>query len=110
MLDHGHASPKLEDPLPRLHCELELPADWGEPNRWPQGPLPAISDDRRRYARFHYRVRAILECRPTFPAWESAGGPYAVFTKDISRGGLAFLHGDQLFPRQKIYVLLPGRG
>lgn len=107
MLEHGHASRTLEDLLSEIRCELELPPHWDDANRLPQGPLPIRSEDRRRYPRFHYRVRAILQCRQTFPALVSPRELHAVYTKDISRGGVSFLHSDQLFPRQKIRIYLP---
>jgi hypothetical protein len=43
----------------------------------------------------------------TLPAIERGQQVHCVLTKDISRGGLSFLHTEQLFPEERIKLWLP---
>lgn len=105
MSQSDHESATLEDLRPPSKCEIRLPPNWNEEIL--QGPLPTCHNDSRRFPRFHYRVRATLQCQETFPALSYPNEHYVVYTKDISREGLNFLHAEQLFPRQEICISLP---
>jgi hypothetical protein len=92
-----------------LKCDLELPDEWK--GRFHQtGRLPGKYADRRRHPRYHFRVCAALEYRQTFPALPRPQGWHKIFTNDLSRGGLSFLHSEPLFPRERMQVVLPGQG
>ena len=64
----------------------------------PKGPLPVEYVDKRRHRRFHYRQKAILTHN---------GRHAAVYTKDIARRGLCFLHSQQLLPLEEVSLSLP---
>jgi hypothetical protein len=81
----------------QLGCEVVLPEPL-EAFLSPKGPLPAEFVDQRRYRRFHYRLKAILTRN---------GRHAAVYTKNIARGGLCFLHCEQLFPLEEVSLFLP---
>lgn len=108
MFEGNHPNQIVEQLPPQVKCEVKLPPEWNDLRYLPRGLLPTCSNDRRRFPRCHYRVRAILQCRETFPALWCSREPYMVYTENISRGGLAFLHSEQLFPRQQICIFLPG--
>jgi hypothetical protein len=92
----------------KVTCDVQLPADWHAAK--PTGePLPTIVDDRRRFPRFHYRVRGLFEPWPTFPDHVRPKQVFVVYTKDISRGGIAFLHAEELFPKEHGQLRLPPR-
>jgi hypothetical protein len=71
------------------------------------GLLPITPDDVRRFPRFYFRSCAeatIYPLRPNQPTTQCF-----VLTRDLSRCGLSLLHNAQLFPTQRIDVVLDGR-
>jgi hypothetical protein len=72
-------------------------------------PLPTIEGDRRRFVRYHFRARGILNYRQTLPAIERRQGPQLVLVRNISRSGIGFLHHEQLFPRERFTLWVEGR-
>lgn len=63
------------------------------------GPTPTHYDSRRAYHRFFLRRRAILM---------HDGASLGVYTKDISRTGVAIFSPVQLLPKHTASLLLPG--
>lgn len=108
MLEVGPSREALGDHADQVVCEVWLPADWDAAPASGQ-PLPTIADDRRRFPRFHYRVRGLYEPAATFPDLARPEKAYVVYTKDISRGGIAFLHSLELFPKEHGRLRLPGK-
>jgi hypothetical protein len=92
-----------------LQCDVELPSSWreglGQAER-----IPTRLNERRRHARYRLRVCAALGYRQTFPGLQRANGWHQVFTTTVSRGGLSFLHSEQLFPRERMWFFLPRQG
>ena len=107
MLEHNDKSQTLEPPKDKLLCEIKLPDQWREDCKL-TGPLPSRLDDRRRFPRFHYRVAAILQCQDSFPKFRRPRELHSIYTTDISRGGLAFLHSQELFPKERVRVSMRG--
>ncbi len=89
-----------------LRCVVNLPPGWEESAPQP-GTLPGKYSDRRRYPRFHFRACVALQYRQTFPTLPREQAWYKVFASDISRGGLSFLHGEPLYPRERMLLVLP---
>ena len=87
----------------------QLPQDVCIPEEWTDffeadGILPTVSDDHRRFARRFLRKMAVCEVLPTLPAIGRHHGCHCVMLRDISRGGIGFLHFEQLFPNEKIAI------
>jgi hypothetical protein len=99
MLGGSNAEQLIDEVWEKLSCNVQLPESWDDEES-PTGPKAAQQGDERRYRRFHLRGRAVLELN---------GKYFAVFTKDISRSGLAFLCEQQLFPCQKAGVWFASR-
>jgi hypothetical protein len=109
MLELGDQEQKLVESVGPLKSDLQLPESWKE--RFGQtGRLPGKYSDRRRHPRYHFRVYAALEYRQTFPTLPRLSGWYKIYTNDLSRGGLSFLHSEPLYPRERMRVVLPGQG
>jgi len=106
MLERDGARRAIAEMLDRLECEVELPSSW-EDFFERTGRLATLPGDKRRYPRHYLRVAAALQHRQTFPALPRAAAWHKVYTKDISRCGLAFLHSQQLFPRERMRIILP---
>ncbi|MBN2022816.1 MAG: hypothetical protein JW809_08465 [Pirellulales bacterium] len=103
--DHGGPGAVLEL-VKRLRCEIKLPrsmADYFQD----VDAVGAIVEDKRRFARRTLHSLGALEHRPTFAALPRTVEWHKIYTKDVSRGGLAFLHSCQLFPLERMRMLLP---
>lgn len=95
--------------LDTLPCRVALPAGWKDffqrrgPQVWP-------GDNRRRYVRSHFPMRAVLEILGTLPAVPRRHEQHVVLMKDISRGGAGFLHASHLYPGERVRLWLPTGG
>jgi PilZ domain-containing protein len=69
------------------------------------GMLPVVPGDVRRFPRFYFRSCAEATIHPL-----GKGEPSRVFvlTRDLSRNGLSILHSRQLFPGQRLDLVLNG--
>jgi hypothetical protein len=61
----------------------------------------------RRFPRYAMQGWGALEYRSTFPSLARAPEMHAVLLVNLSRGGLAFLHSEQLYPHEQLKVTLP---
>lgn len=96
MLDYDNSFDAALNVLVRQENAVEIPVEQDDFfNR--TGALPLTFDDQRQFRRSYFRKRAILQ----------HGGELArIYTLDLSRGGLAFLHVKQLFPLDQVSVWL----
>ena len=108
MLEGNPAVQEIGSAAGKVICQVRIPPDW-ESARSIGEPLPTVVDDRRRFPRFHYRVRGLITPRPIFPSHTRPEQTFVVYTKDISRGGVALLHSQELFPKERCQLRLPPR-
>jgi hypothetical protein len=59
----------------------------------PRGPVAVSFDNKRAYHRYYMRGRAVLQ---------RSDSTLGVYTKDISRQGIAFLSPEQLLPKERV--------
>jgi len=97
MLNESPNERTLQHVLEKLPSQVQLPADWSDFFML-AGPVGHEYSEQRRHARMYLRGRALLERR---------GNYHTVYTTDISRSGLGFLHFEQLFPRERLRLWLP---
>jgi hypothetical protein len=69
------------------------------------GPLPTAWDEARRFPRFYYRAKVQATIHP-FRGAPQPAVECTVLTRDLSRGGLNLIHTEQLYPGQRIELLL----
>jgi hypothetical protein len=74
----------------------------------PSGPLPMAWDESRRFPRFYYRSCAEAIIYPLRGGKNSTPAQCFLLTRDLSRSGLSLVHNAQLFPGQRVDVLLNG--
>ena len=67
----------------------------------------AVWGDSRRFPRFAASAEAQLQGEGTFAAAGHAPCTQTVLLRDLSRGGLRFLHGGQLFPGERCGIKMP---
>jgi hypothetical protein len=72
-------------------------------------PVEAPTADERRFPRVPYQacLQAVVFPPPGEEQGSDAGTPCQLLTRDISRAGINLLHKQQLYPGQKIDVVLP---
>jgi hypothetical protein len=106
MLDRNDAQPLAIEAIAALPCEVQLPAGWGagaaEKGLFASGP-----DERRGFLRRGLQICAALEYRQTFPSLGRARAWHRVYVVNVSRSGLLLLHSEQLFPKERLVVVLP---
>jgi hypothetical protein len=74
------------------------------------GPLPTDADDRRQFARFYYRRKAIVKTLPSLPKLAREETLVCVYVRDVSRLGVGFLYNQQLFPGERCLLYIPELG
>jgi PilZ domain-containing protein len=73
------------------------------------GPMPPAFDDSRQYPRFYFRTCAEAMIYPIGAKKDAAAGSFFVVTCDLSRAGISIIHTVQLFPGQRIDLILNGQ-
>ncbi len=108
MLDCDLDKAQLEQWILSLPCRVQLPAGH-DTDRVEQSP--PMQGDRRRFPRMicrGKRYRAALEYRQSLSALPRPQEWHGVYTLDISRGGIGFLHSEPLYPGERMRVVLLG--
>jgi hypothetical protein len=73
-----------------------------------EGPMPTSFEEARRFPRFYFRTCAEAIIYPLFSREAPTPAQCFVLTCDLSRSGLSLLHNKQLFPGQRIDIILNG--
>ena len=87
-------------------CDLAVPSEWQD-CLTRRGVIQPIPGDRRQYIRHHFNDWGVLEYDETFSSIPREHSITKVATRDVSRGGIAFLHSEQLFPGERVSLWLP---
>lgn len=88
-----------------VKCAIELPPSWADPETR-RAAFAVMPNDKRAFPRRRQLGLAALEYRQTAAVLPRPGEWHKVYTTDISRGGLAFLHSEQLFPCERMRIVL----
>ncbi len=107
MLGQVDDSPQLSELTESLPCRVIFPESWGDFFEQ-SGPLPSGPDDMRQCPRYYYRLTIAIQYRQTLPSLPRDPVWHKIYTRDLSRSGLSFLHFEQLYPGERLNVLLPG--
>ena len=103
----GETAVQLDELVAQLHCEIQLPESMADFFSVDGSALPAMYSCRRRFQRISLRVFAGLHVRQSSPAIPRQAKWHRIYLKDVSHGGAAFLHSEQLFPRERMKILMP---
>jgi hypothetical protein len=105
MLDLHSETQSLMNEIDSLPCDIELPDSWqgffGE-----AGLLASVQDERRRFPRFRLRTTAAMRCVKNLPTPPRPHQWVKVFAKDVSRAGFSFVHSVQLFPGERLELVV----
>jgi len=93
--------------LKTLPNRVVIPPGWKRDSAR-RGEMPAAyHNDTRRFVRVPCLASAVLEVESTLPYFPRDPELHSILMKDISRQGVGFLHHQQLFPRERVQLLLP---
>lgn len=98
----------LADAVQQLPCDVDLPREWDDFFHRPETrPLWMVPVDKRRHERRYLRAVAGLQYRQTAPVLHRPMQWLRVYMTNLSRSGIMFLHAEQLFPRERMRMVLP---
>ena len=106
MPPHDDSIRKLVETLGPLRDGPQLPSSWSDYFER-RGLMPASIEEKRRFPRSYLRGVAALQHRQSFPALPRAEAWHAVYTKDVCRGGIGFLHRQPLYPKEQMNLAFP---
>ncbi|MBI3863740.1 MAG: PilZ domain-containing protein [Planctomycetia bacterium] len=107
MLDASYLH-NLNQVLASLEDRIELsPAEKLTYFRAGSNTLPTFPNENRGFTRQQFRVRAVLDLRQSLPTIDRERTFHCVYTRDISRTGIGFLHADELYPGEECRLWLP---
>ncbi|HZZ29290.1 MAG TPA: hypothetical protein VFE46_14930 [Pirellulales bacterium] len=108
MLEHDDRRESFAALIDSFPCQVQLPPE-ERANFEKRGTTPAANDERRRYQRVHCRSfqnRAGLQYQSALPSLQREASWHNVYIANVSRDGIAFLHSEQLYPREQMRMLL----
>lgn len=88
-----------------MTCEVRIPAEWDGFFAY-RGRVKTSSREQRQHPRFYLRAKAMLHVVSTIGARGTRYSQGVIYLKDISRGGMSFLHAEQLFPTDQVRIQL----
>ena len=105
MFDRDDQGSSVEVPsIDDLPCLVKLPPGWLE--RYGAHTAP-MDNDKRRFPRIPcgaLETKAALEYRTTLPSRPRDELTFAIYPASISRGGIAFLHYEPLYPCESFRI------
>lgn len=108
MLDRNDQARDIAEWILSLPCYVRLPLQLQQDFE-KTGATPPIPDDLRAGGRIYCRGkghRAALECRQSLPALPRETRWCGVYTTNFSRTGCGFLHGEILYPGERMRLVL----
>ena len=105
MLDlHGETQSFVET-IASLQCDVNLPDSWQDFFA-ESGVLTSMPGERRRFPRFCLRTVAAMRCKKHLSTPPRPDQWVKVFAKDVSRAGFSFVHSEQLFPGERLELVV----
>jgi hypothetical protein len=95
---------RLEDAIAQLKCEIEFPDSWSGFFS-ESGLARGESHEKRLFPRWKNRTLAGLLCSKTFSVITRPDRCHPIYLRDVSCGGAAFIHSEQLFPLEQMRLL-----
>lgn len=105
MLDRGGGSHDLEAVLDKSRCLLAIPESQRRLLEG-SGLAPTCHDEHRRFPRLRLKAKAALQIVQSLPAFPRPKERHQVYTLDVSRSSVGFLHSEQLYPCERVEIML----
>ena len=90
------------------HAEdrIQLPTEWQNFFTEEESILPR-PEERRQFVRRHARMKAALVVKSTLTQPDRSNVIHCIYCRDLSRGGLSFIHAQELYPGDDVAIRLP---
>ena len=105
MLDIYSESQSLVEMIPSLPCEIDLPDSWCDFFSESDVSM-SVPDDRRQFPRCCLRTSAAMRHMKNLPNLPRPDHWVKVYAKDVSRAGFSFVHSVQLFPGERLELVV----
>jgi hypothetical protein len=92
--------------IERIPCRVRLPPEWDRPFET-EGCAPSQANEFRAGMRYRVCRRAVVQVEGGLPAFPRSDGYCGAIVQDFSRDGMGILYHEQLFPDERVRVLLP---
>ncbi|MGB7325579.1 MAG: PilZ domain-containing protein [Rubripirellula sp.] len=87
-------------------CDIELPVEWTDFFE-ERGEVAAFIEDARNNRRLRIRTHGLMWFERTLPFCKRSTDPVVCYTRDFSRIGAGILVPFQIFPEEKLRLVLP---
>ncbi len=105
MLENDYPT-QFSELIRRVDCDIELPIEWSDYFEQ-RGEIAAYLKDDRSNKRLKVRTHGLMWFEGTLPFRPRTTDPIVIYTRDFSRLGAGFLLPFQLFPEERVRILLP---
>ena len=99
-------STQLRKVIESIQWNIELPMEWADYFEQ-RGENAAFPDDKRSNQRLTIRTCGVMWFDQTLPFRARTKNPIGIYTRDFSRKGAGFLSPIQLYPEERVRVILP---
>jgi hypothetical protein len=105
MLDSDYPT-QFGDLIHSVSWDIELPLEWKDFFE-ERGEVPSYIDDDRSSQRIKVRTHGIAWIERSLPFKPRSAEPFGVYTRDFSRNGTGFLCPFELYPEERVRIVLP---
>lgn len=92
--------------IEQIAFDIELPIEWKDYFDQ-RGEVTSFAEDERNNKRLKIRTHGVMWFDHSLPAYPRPENPVGIYTRDFSRQGSGFLSPFELYPEEKVRVLLP---
>lgn len=92
--------------IERIPCRVRVPDDW-QRSLEAEGCAASQANEFRAGMRYRVVRRAVVQLYGSLPAFPRPEGYTGAIVQDFSRHGMGVLYHEQLFPEERLRVLLP---
>lgn len=99
-------STQFGEMIQQMAWDIELPIEWKDYFDQ-RGEVTSFAEDERNNKRLKIRTHGVMWFDHTLPAHPRAESAVGIYTRDFSRQGSGFLSPFEIYPEEKVRVLLP---
>ncbi len=99
-------STRFGDLIQSVDWDIELPQEWADYFDQ-RGDVAAYLDDERQNQRMRVRTHGLLWFDHSLPFLRRDGSVVGIYTRDFSRQGCGFLMPFELYPEERVRIVLP---
>ncbi|TWU56747.1 hypothetical protein Poly51_26640 [Rubripirellula tenax] len=97
---------RFSELIQSIDCDIELPIEWTDYFE-ERGEITSYAEDDRANRRLKIRTQGMMWFESTLPFLARSSNHTVIYTRDFSRFGAGFLVPFQLFPEERVRIVLP---